>query len=213
VRDADGSYHYIRIPRTRALELLNPLLEGYRLEFTLKGTPWESASLWLYGGEERRLATQEEAKELLTGVQDQPGAEGDPVVPPWDPPPLDPPDEIEPDEPTVLWSVLQTEIFSDGSVKVRRYSGDEFNEVKPEDPEVADLNVRDGSWARKFAFDYLHPAPGSPDSLIGIPTAGQAPGYDERWGENLQLPPGWVLNRGFKTGRMYLSAAPEVLRG
>ena len=48
----------------------------------------------------------------------------------------------------VLWSVVQNEIYSDGSIKVRRMSGHEFQEV----PEIKKPSTRDGSWERKFAF-------------------------------------------------------------
>ena len=80
-------------------------------------------------------------------------------------------------------------------------SGHEFQEV----PEVKKPSTRDGSWERKFAFDYSQEAPGPPDALIGLPGAGQSPGYDTEHGENWELPPGWVLNRGTSSGRMYLS--------
>ncbi len=102
---------------------------------------------------------------------------------------------------TVLWSVVQNEIYSDGSIKVRRMSGHEFQEV----PEVKKPSTRDGSWERKFAFDYKQEAPGHPDALIGLPGLGQSPGYDSEHGENWELPSGWVLNRGSSSGRMYLS--------
>jgi len=205
VKSESGKTTYIKIPMVRAAALAEAGdQEGFSLEFHLKGTPWQGADLWKREDDgTTRHATLSEAKKLLH-IQERNEAEEKTIVPPWEDP-LDPPLIVEVSAEPVLWSVVTNEIYSDGSVKVRRFSGDEYQELQEEAPERAELTGRDGSWKRKFAFDYNHPAPGRPDALIGMPTAGQSPGYDERWGENLQLPLGWVLNRGSKTGEMYLS--------
>ena len=101
-----------------------------------------------------------------------------------------------------LWSVISTSIYSDGSIEIRRQSGDESKEVQ------ADAGAEIGSFKNKFAFDYSHEAPGVPDALIGMAGA-QAPGYDAIHGENWLLPLGWVLKRGLVSGEMYLSGYDE----
>ena len=203
-----GGFKYVRIAKDLFDQIKAGEIDGYSVEVKLPGTPWQSASL-LAG---KKLATYTQAKTLLGEDVKQPEKKVKPskkkkakktkkaqkaeVVTP-----VEKQEEESVSDEAVLWSVLQNEIYSDGSIKVRRMSGHEFQEV----PEVKKPSTRDGSWERKFAFDYSKEAPGRPDALIGLPGAGQSPGYDSEHGENWKLPPGWVLNRGSSSGRMYRS--------
>ncbi len=207
-----GGFKHVRIPKDLFNQIKAGEIDGYTVEVKLPGTPWQSAKL--FSGKE--LATFSQAKALLGEKVEQPEAKAE--KPPKKKKKVkktkkakkkkseavaakEKQEEDSVADERVLWSVVQNEIYSDGSVKVRRMSGHEFQEV----PEVKKPSSRDGSWERKFAFDYGQEAPGPPDALIGLPGAGQSPGYDSEHGENWELPPGWVLNRGSSSGRMYLS--------
>ena len=174
-----GGFKYIRIPKDLFDRIKAGEIDGYSVEVKLPGTSWQSAKL-LSG---KKLVSYTQAKILLGEKVNQPESKA-----------KKPPkktktakkkksetvaaaekqeEESVADE-KVLWSVVQNEIYSDGSIKVRRMSGHEFQEV----PEIKKPSTRDGSWERKFAFDYSREAPGRPDALIGLPGAGQSPGYD-----------------------------------
>jgi hypothetical protein len=210
-----GGFKYVRIPKDLFDQIKAGKFDGYQVEVKLPGTPWQSVKL--LSGES--LATYTQAKTLLGEKVEQPEAKAEKPEEKKKAKKTrkgkkekskaaaakeNQEDESVADE-TVLWTVVQNEIYSDGSVKVRRMSGHEFQEV----PEVKKPSSRDGSWQRKFGFDYSQEAPGHPDALIGLPGAGQSPGYDSEHGENWELPPGWVLNRGSSSGRMYLSGYDE----
>lgn len=89
----------------------------------------------------------------------------------------------------VLWSVVQNEIYSDGSIKVQCISGHEFKEV----PEDRKTTTQDGSWERE-----------------GVPLGLQRPGShhlhgpspDSFWGSYQYLYQGQPLCRsvGFPIG-------------
>ena len=96
-------------------------------------------------GKEGREASQKEK-----GKEDEEGQKAEATTP------IENQEEENVADKAVLWSVVQNEIYSDGSIKVRRMSGHEFQEVS----EVKKLSTGDGSWERKFAFDYGQEAPG-----------------------------------------------------
>ena len=138
-----GGFKYVRIPKDLFDQIKAGKFDGYQVEVKLPGTPWQSVKL--LSGES--LATYTQAKTLLGEKVEQPEAKAEKPEEKKKAKKTrkgkkekskaaaakeNQEDESVADE-TVLWTVVQNEIYSDGSVKVRRMSGHEFQEV----PEVS----------------------------------------------------------------------------